>query len=150
MFDTGAAVNVITSQIMDEMDLRIEEPSTVRCVMINEDKVASRGTTTIYIQFGDKEVPIKVEVIDSGKNEIVLGNGVLDMFKANIDYTDKTIILRMDDETMDVPVKYIQKTIKGFEETLIEDELLDELYQDELYNIYEDDYENYENENFKV
>ncbi|EXX50791.1 hypothetical protein RirG_267500 [Rhizophagus irregularis DAOM 197198w] len=56
----------------------------------------------------------------------------------------------MDDETMDVPVKYIQKTIKGFEETLIEDELLDELYQDELYNIYEDDYENYENENFKV
>ncbi|GET52748.1 hypothetical protein PTSG_12973 [Rhizophagus irregularis DAOM 181602=DAOM 197198] len=149
MFDTGAAVNVITSQIMDEMDLRIEEPSTVRCVMINEDKVASRGTTTIYIQFGDKEIPIKVEVIDSGKNEIVLGNGVLDMFKANIDYTDKTIILRMDDETMDVPVKYIQKTIKGFEETLIEDELLDELYQDELYNIYEDDYENYENENFK-
>ncbi|CAG8773646.1 11022_t:CDS:2, partial [Rhizophagus irregularis] len=103
MFDTGAAVNVITSQIMDEMDLRIEEPSTVRCVMINEDKVASRGTTTIYIQFGDKEVPIKVEVIDSGKNEIVLGNGVLDMFKANIDYTDKTIILKMDNETMDVP-----------------------------------------------
>ncbi|GET54018.1 enzymatic polyprotein, putative [Rhizophagus irregularis DAOM 181602=DAOM 197198] len=149
MFDTGAAVNVITSQIMDEMDLRIEEPSTVRCVMINEDKVASRGTTTIYIQFGDKEIPIKVEVIDSGKNEIVLGNGVLDMFKANIDYTDKTIILKMDNETMDVPVKYIQKTIKGFEETLIEDELLDELYQDELYNIYEDDYENYENENFK-
>ncbi|GET54019.1 hypothetical protein GLOIN_2v1765994 [Rhizophagus irregularis DAOM 181602=DAOM 197198] len=129
MFDTGAAVNVITSQIMDEMDLRIEEPSTVRCVMINEDKVASRGTTTIYIQFGDKEIPIKVE--------------------ANIDYTDKTIILKMDNETMDVPVKYIQKTIKGFEETLIEDELLDELYQDELYNIYEDDYENYENENFK-
>ncbi|PKB94271.1 hypothetical protein RhiirA5_439166 [Rhizophagus irregularis] len=85
MFDTGAAVNVITSQIMDEMDLKIEEPSTVRCVMINEDKLASRGTTTIYIQFGDKEIPIKVEVIDSGKNEIVLGNGVLDMFKANID-----------------------------------------------------------------
>ncbi|CAB4435127.1 unnamed protein product [Rhizophagus irregularis] len=149
MFDTGAAVNVITSQIMDEMDLKIEEPSTVRCVMINEDKLASRGTTTIYIQFGDKEVPIKVEVIDSGKNEIVLGNGVLDMFKANIDYTDKTIILRMNDETMDIPVKYIQKTIKGFEETLNEEEILDELYQDELYNIYEDDHENYEDENFK-
>ncbi|CAG8779466.1 11590_t:CDS:2, partial [Rhizophagus irregularis] len=41
MFDTGAAVNVITSQIMDEMDLKIEEPSTVRCVMINEDKLTS-------------------------------------------------------------------------------------------------------------
>ncbi|GET61173.1 enzymatic polyprotein, putative [Rhizophagus irregularis DAOM 181602=DAOM 197198] len=141
MFDTGAAVNVITSQIMDEMDLKIEEPSTVRCVMINEDKLASRGTTTIYIQFGDKEIPIKVEVIDSGKNEIVLGNGVLDMFKANIDYTDKTIIIRMNDETMDIPVKYTQRTIKGFEETFDEEEILEELYQDELYNIYEDDHE---------
>ncbi|GET55600.1 enzymatic polyprotein, putative [Rhizophagus irregularis DAOM 181602=DAOM 197198] len=141
MFDTGAAVNVITSQIMDEMDLKIEEPSTVRCVMINEDKLASRGTTTIYIQFGDKEIPIKVEVIDSGKNEIVLGNGVLDMFKANIDYTDKTIIIRINDETMDIPVKYTQRTIKGFEETFDEEEILEELYQDELYNIYEDDHE---------
>ncbi|GET66602.1 enzymatic polyprotein, putative [Rhizophagus irregularis DAOM 181602=DAOM 197198] len=141
MFDTGAAVNVITSQIMDEMDLKIEEPSTVRCVMINEDKLASRGTTTIYIQFGDKEIPIKVEIIDSGKNEIVLGNGVLDMFKANIDYTDKTIIIRMNDETMDIPVKYTQRTIKGFEETFDEEEILEELYQDELYNIYEDDHE---------
>ncbi|GBC20547.2 enzymatic polyprotein, putative [Rhizophagus irregularis DAOM 181602=DAOM 197198] len=141
MFDTGAAVNVITSQIMDEMDLKIEESSTVRCVMINEDKLASRGTTTIYIQFGDKEIPIKVEVIDSGKNEIVLGNGVLDMFKANIDYTDKTIIIRMNDETMDIPVKYTQRTIKGFEETFDEEEILEELYQDELYNIYEDDHE---------
>ncbi|GET65667.1 hypothetical protein PTSG_12973 [Rhizophagus irregularis DAOM 181602=DAOM 197198] len=141
MFDTGAAVSVITSQIMDEMDLKIEEPSTVRCVMINEDKLASRGTTTIYIQFGDKEIPIKVEVIDSGKNEIVLGNGVLDMFKANIDYTDKTIIIRMNDETMDIPVKYTQRTIKGFEETFDEEEILEELYQDELYNIYEDDHE---------
>lgn len=150
MFDTGAAVNVITSQIMDEMDLKIEEPSTVRCVMINEDKLASRGITTIYIQFGDKEIPIRVEVIDSGKNEIGLGNGVLDIFKANIDYTDKTIILRIDDETMDIPVKYIQRTIKGFEETLDEEEILDKLYQDELYNIYEDDREGYENENFKV
>ncbi|CAG8762395.1 19509_t:CDS:2, partial [Rhizophagus irregularis] len=118
--------------IMDEMDLKIEEPSTVRCVMINEDKLASRGTTTIYIQFGDKEIPIKVEVIDSGKNEIVLGNGVLDMFKANIDYTDKTIIIRMNDETMDIPVKYTQRTIKGFEETFDEEEILEELYQDEL------------------
>ncbi|GET51685.1 enzymatic polyprotein, putative [Rhizophagus irregularis DAOM 181602=DAOM 197198] len=141
MFDTGAAVNVITSQIMDEMDLKIEEPSTVRCVMINEDKLTSRGTTTIYIQFGDKEIPIKVEVIDSGKNEIVLGNGVLDIFKANIDYTDKTIIIRMNDETMDIPVKYTQRTIKGFEETFDEEEILEELYQDELYNIYEDDHE---------
>ncbi|GBC21803.2 hypothetical protein GLOIN_2v1765994 [Rhizophagus irregularis DAOM 181602=DAOM 197198] len=113
MFDTGAAVNVITSQIMDEMDLKLR----------------------------NREIPIKVEVIDSGKNEIVLGNGVLDMFKANIDYTDKTIIIRMNDETMDIPVKYTQRTIKGFEETFDEEEILEELYQDELYNIYEDDHE---------
>ncbi|RGB22254.1 hypothetical protein C1646_776398 [Rhizophagus diaphanus] len=83
IFDTGAAVNVITSETMDEMGLSIEESSTIRCVMINEDKLAFRGTTTIYIQFWDKEIPIKMEVIDSEKGEIIFGNGVLKMFNAN-------------------------------------------------------------------
>ncbi|RGB27502.1 hypothetical protein C1646_769011 [Rhizophagus diaphanus] len=90
---------------MDEMDLKIEESSTIRCVMVNGDKIASRGTTTIYIQFGDKEIPIKVEVIDSSKNEIILGNGVLETFNANIDYTDKHLTIKFPMVPVNQPFK---------------------------------------------
>src|SRR6185295_15524351 len=107
----GAAVNVITNGIREELNLKIEEGSKVRCVMANGDKIGSLGVTTINLAFGNEDIPIRVEIIESDKDEIILGNGILKELQANIDFKEDTVTLWKDETFLEIPVRFTKGII---------------------------------------
>ena len=107
IIDTGAATNVISDNLIKELGLGIEEPSNFRCTMANGTKVASLGKTTIEVGINEElMLPVQVNVLKSGKKELILGNDTLRDMNANIDFEDKLMAIRAEDELIEIPVEY--------------------------------------------
>ena len=142
IIDSGAATNVITRKLMEEMELEIEEPSNFRCTLANGMKVASLGTTTMEIGINDVlMLPIKVNVIESEDKEIIIGNDTLRDMNAKIDYENKVLEIKINDEEIkEIPVEY-EKDVKKETKEEIESESEEEIEYEEEYES-ENEYEN--------
>lgn len=125
MIDTGAAVNVITNEVKEDLGLKIVKGSRVRCVLANGDKIASKGKTMLELEIGENIVPIEVEVIEANGYEIIIGNETLQEVNANIDFKDKVVTLEIDGDTLEIPVSCTRKLVENIEEY---DENEDELF----------------------
>ena len=144
IIDSGAATNVMTRKLMEEMELEIEEPSNFRCTLANGMKVASLGTTTMEIGINDVLVlPIKVNIIESEDKEIIIGNDTLRDMNARIDYENKILEIKINDgKIKEIPVEY-EKDIKKGTKVEIESESEEEIepeYGEEYES--ENEYEN--------
>lgn len=143
IIDSGAASNVITTALMKEMELEIEEPSNFRCIMANGAKVASLGKTTVNIGINEElMLPVQVNVLKSENKELIIGNDTLREMNARIDYEKKVLEIRIDgEEIIEILVEY-ERDIKV--ESRVESERKSEQeYEEEL----ESEYEEYDSEN---
>jgi hypothetical protein len=108
IIDSGAGPNVISNKLRKRLNIAIAEPSKERCTLANGETVASLGKAEVIMYIDDElEIPIIVEVIDSGKEEMIIGNDALGEWKTKIDYEKELVIIEYNEEQIEIPVKYI-------------------------------------------
>ena len=70
IIDTGAATNIITTSLLNNLQIPIHKSSGTRFIIANGDRQASLGKSEIEIEFEDWIIPIEVEIIENNKKEI--------------------------------------------------------------------------------
>ena len=107
--DTGAATNIITTTLLNALQIPIHKSSETRFIIANGDKQASLGKSKIEIELEEWVIPIEVEIIESNKNEILLGTRFLAEMNGKVDLKAKLLTLKVDNEEIKIPIWYTQK-----------------------------------------
>src|SRR6266498_722398 len=127
--DSGAATNIITKGLLEKLGIKITESSNAVFSNVNGKKVPSLGKVDIKIKIENTEIPMKIQVIDSTKRDLILGTEILAKVKE-----------------IRTPIFYNRKKLEVQEYQDFEDEF-EEFEEEELEND-EDDEEEYEEEEF--
>ena len=134
MIDTGAAISAISDKLRRKLGVSINEKSNVRCILANGNKIASLGKATIEVELTEEVfVPLRVEVIDSNIDEVIIGNDMLEKMNVDISFRDKIMTLK-DEENRDIiiPVEFTKERVFESIEEVNEDDYTEEEYDDEL------------------
>lgn len=133
IIDSGAATSVISNKLRIKLELPIGESSKIILVLPDGKRVASLGKMEIVAQIFGKEISINAEVIDSSKEEFLIGNNTLQKYGGNIDYENKVTTMKIGDEEVNIPVEY-ELSDESEDEDGFEDDGKDEYddqYEDE-------------------
>ena len=137
IIDTGAATNVITQTMLEDLGYEIQTKSNATFIIANGERKASLGKSKIEIEMQDWIIPIIAEVIDSRKKELLLGASFLARTKGNINFDNRKMQLTINNNRIDIPIYYTQQT-----ETELEEEYSDEYDEDnDLYEEFDKEFE---------
>lgn len=106
IIDSGAATSVISNGLRKKLEIPIGKSSKVSLVLPDNKKVASLGKVEIMAEVFDKRISIIAEVIDSPKEDFLIGNNTLQKYEGNIDYGNKITTLIVEGEEIVMPVEY--------------------------------------------
>src|SRR6266511_417194 len=110
LIDSGAAANIITNKLRKRLGIRIEKPSKTIFTIANGKKIPSLGETEITIEIDEEiEIPITVQVIDSIKEDLLLGTAFLVKTKGVIDFENGKLTLKYDGKQIEIPIYYIKE-----------------------------------------
>ena len=141
VIDTGAAANVISKPLLDKLDLEIQKKSNATFTLANGEKQASLGKATIEIETEDWNIPIKVDVIDSKRKELILGMPMLHELRGKIDIDKGKMVLTINNEEIELPIYHqLAQSVKN-EET---DDEIDEEIEEKPTDEYEETDEEFE------
>jgi hypothetical protein len=139
----------MSKELMKKLGLEIKE-SRVRFTIANGKTIPSLGQTIAELEIGRERFPTKIEIIDSRKQDLILGSDFYVRNKGKIDYENKRLILKIGEKEIELPIYYSEKEI--IEEQLSEednesdfdDEFEEETEEMEWYNEeYEENDEEY-------
>ena len=158
IIDTGAATNIITTTLLNTLQIPIHKSSETRFVMANGDKQASLGKSDIEVELESWNIPIEVEIIESNKKEILLGTKFLAELEGKIDLKAKILTLKINNETIKIPIWYTQKEMQMInepeeysdsEDSDEYEKTNDELEVQIIHELFDSDNEDFENEKLK-
>ena len=146
IIDTGAGPNVISKRMMEKLRMEIKNENTSNGIIIGiEGKgMAALGKIQIIIQIEGLFMPVKLQVIDSKRNILILGNNILGKLNANINYGEKILTIEKENEVRKVPIWHNRNEES---ETESEDDNENES-NEESENEYEEEYD--EDEKFEM
>src|SRR5215470_12692802 len=67
IIDSGAATNIISSKLVQELNLENIKSSNATFIIANSEKVAALGKITTTIEIANNELTIKIQVIESNQ-----------------------------------------------------------------------------------
>ena len=134
IIDSGAATSIITDRLRRKLNLTIQKPSEAVFTMANGNSTPSLGEIEINIEMNDTEIPTKLQVIDSEKEDLIIGNELFEKKEGNIDFATKKLTVKHQGKTISVPIYYSKSVTK--EEDKIEETIKrPSQYLAELYSI---------------
>ena len=105
--DTGAATNIITNKLRKRLNIPIREGSNAIFSMANGNKVTPLGKVRVEVEIDeDMIVPIIAHVIESGKEDLLLGSEWFADMKGNIDFDKKKLTIKHKDEKIEIPIHF--------------------------------------------
>ena len=146
--DSGAATNIMTSRLQRELGIKIIDKSNAVFTIANGKKVAALGKARVKINIAGKLIPIEVQIIESGKRDLLLGMRMLTKSKGIIDLEEKELRMKFGKERVAIPI-YFEKNEKFTREELVEEsESENEYERTREQELYEENYEEYESEGY--
>src|SRR6266496_956844 len=143
--DSGAVTNIITKGLLEKLGIKITESSNAVFSNVNEKKVPSLGKVDIKVKIENTEIPMKVQVIDSTKRDLILGTEILAEVKGKINFEKNKLKIEYNGKEIRTPIFYNRKKIKVQEEYQEFEEEFEEFEEEDLEEE-DDDEEEYEEE----
>src|SRR6266498_2104834 len=143
--DSGAATNIITKGLLEKLGMKITESSNAVFSNVNGKKVPSLGKVDIRIKIENTEIPMKVQVIDSTKRDLILGTEKIAEIKRKINFEKNELKIEYNGKEIRTPIFYnrkkleIQEEYQEFEEEFEEFEEKEDLEEDENDEEYEEE-----------
>jgi hypothetical protein len=141
VLDSGAAVSIITKSLKNKLGLKVDRESKVIVITANGDRQRALGQiNNVNIDVQNLRVPMKLLVIDSADDNLLLGTDWFEKTKAQWNFANRTLKLTYQGEETTVKTTHTHAppvTIEP-EEDYDEEEIQNEL-EHELEYEYEDD-----------
>ena len=110
LIDSGAATNIITNKLRKRLGIRIERPSKTIFTMANGKKTPSLGETEIRIEITEEiEIPVTVQVIDSVKEDLILGTAFLVRKEGEINFGKEKLIIKHKGKQITIPIQCMKE-----------------------------------------
>ena len=143
--DSGASTNIMTQKLQELLNIEISEESNITFIVADGKRVPALGKAQVEINLEGKRIPIEVQIMESGKRELILGNEFLLEKKGNIDYKTKLLTIEEKGKTVKIPITFSNNEEES-EEELSEEEFEDEEFVEdyeyddrrELYTTFEE------------
>src|SRR6266498_2388228 len=114
--DSGAATNIMTKGLQEKLGITITEKSNARFTIANGQTVPALGKTMIKVIIENEEIPMKVQIIDSRKKDLILGTEILVEMKGKIDFEEKELRIEYKSNKIITPIFYNRKRVEIQEE----------------------------------
>ena len=147
ILDSGAAVSIMTRRLMDKLGLEPDNPSKTIVVTANGTRERAIGQITdLKISIRDLMIPIKLQIIESREETLLLGTDWFEKMKAKWDFDTRTLQIQHDGRILKIGTTHLSdippQMLPDFEndsdevsEIEYDDESLDEeetYYSDEV------------------
>jgi len=110
LIDSGAATNIITNKLRRRLGIRIKRPSKTIFTMANGKKTPSLGETEIRIEITEEiEIPVTVQVIDSVKEDLILGTAFLVRKEGEINFKKEKLIIKHEKKQITIPIQCMKE-----------------------------------------
>ncbi|PKB97166.1 hypothetical protein RhiirA5_384851, partial [Rhizophagus irregularis] len=107
IIDSGAAGSIVSCQLLKDLKIPIDRPSTTMMINVNGERKRPLGEVLNFpITIQDVTVPINVVVTEAESYAAIVGNDWLSKVRANIDYESSTMNFTWNKRTIEVPVEY--------------------------------------------
>src|SRR5438094_818905 len=143
--DSGAATNIITKGLLEKLGIKITESSNAVFSNVNGKKVPSLGKVDIKVKIENIEIPMKVQVIDSTKRDLILGTEILAEVKGKINFEKNELKIEYNGKEIRTPIFYNRKKLEIQEEYQEFEEEFEEFEEEDLEEE-DDNEEEYEEE----
>src|SRR6266536_4119227 len=131
----------MTQKLQELLNIEILEESNITFIVADGKRVPALGKAQIEINLEGKRIPIEVQIMESRKKELILGNEFLLEKKGNIDYKTKLLTIEEKGRIVKVPITFSNNEEESEEELFEDDEFLEEYEEDnrrELYTTFEE------------
>ncbi len=91
IIDTSASTNIITKTLLEKLNIKIEKPSSKIFTSANGKDIIALGKVKLNFEIQKKKLPIKLQVIESKEEKILIGMKWLKKVKAEINLENNTI-----------------------------------------------------------
>jgi hypothetical protein len=130
IIDTGAAVCVISKEILDKLDLEIEEPLKTVLILANGKKSRSLGKiNNVIVYLERKKTLVNFEVVDCTDEMIILGTNWCIRNNAILSFEKETLSFGQENNKKEIGIEVVGKEMNF--RTEIDDEL--EFEDEELF-----------------
>jgi hypothetical protein len=103
ILDSGAAVSIITNKLMHKLRLEPDSPSKTIVITANGNRVRALGQITkAQICIQDLIIPIKLQVIESQEETLLLGIDWFQKTRAKWNFGSQTLQIQYDDKTVKI------------------------------------------------
>jgi hypothetical protein len=107
IIDSGAAGSIVSCQLLKDLKIPIDRPSTTMMINVNGERKRPLGEVLDFpITIRGITVPINVIVTEAESYAAIVGNDWLSKVKANIDYESSTMSFTWSKQTIEVPIEY--------------------------------------------
>ncbi len=114
IIDTGASTNIITKTLLQKLNTPIEEPSSKVFTSANRKDIIALGKVKLNFEIQEKKLPIKLQVIESKEEKVLIGMKWLKKVKAKINLENDTIKINRRKTLIRIPIS-CKRTKKRYE-----------------------------------
>src|SRR6266542_2755862 len=104
IIDTRASTNIITKILLQKLNTPIEEPSNKIFTSANGKDIIALGKVKLNFEIQEKKLPIKLQVIESKKEKVLIGMKWLKKVKAEINLENDTITINRRKTLIRIPI----------------------------------------------
>ena len=91
IINTDATTNIITKTLLNKLNIKIEESSNKIFTLANGKDIIALGKVKLNFEIQEKKLPIKLQVIESKKEKVLIGIKWLKKVKVEINLKNDTI-----------------------------------------------------------
>ena len=118
IIDSGASDSVMSDKLRRKLGIPIIESSNIKFTLANGNSTPALGKASIEVEFDDDIIlPIKVNIVESTGEELLIGNDELLKRNAKIDYQSQKVTLKNKSKTVYIPMSCIKEESESEEES---------------------------------
>src|ERR1043165_5419156 len=102
--DTGAAKSVMSKALMKKLELKIQKSSLLRFKLADGSRVPSLGELETKIVVNRIKISIRVQILESPDDDLLLGVDWFSNVNAKIDFETKTLKIKYRNRKAEVPI----------------------------------------------
>src|SRR6266498_2730975 len=104
IIDTGASTNIITKTLLDKLNIKIEESSNKIFTSANGKDIIALGKVKLNFEIQEKKLPIKLQIIESKKEKVLIGMKWLKRMKVEINLENDTVKIVRRKIPIEIPI----------------------------------------------
>ena len=133
IIDSGAAISMISHQVVKELGFKIEAPSTSLIVLATGPSTRPLGIIkNLPVEIEGVTIPLDVEVMSATSYSLLLGNDWSQKVDATYSWKNKSYTLKWNKKKIHVPTTYEQNQPLPAQPTLTDEKELEQFEQEYL------------------